>query len=121
MKYVQPGVPFIPVSWQLTYWSSKSVASLATISTTLSTSLTHSQALSHFILNTQLRSHETMTKMGELVRDELGKVNETAVQVIKEMKERGWEEKHVGLVVWNTVVQVLGWVGRGVWGGPLFY
>jgi len=58
--------------------------------------------------------------MGELVRDELGKINETAVQVIEEMKERGWVEKHVGWAAWNAVVQVLGWVGRCVWGGPLF-
>ncbi|KIM85809.1 hypothetical protein PILCRDRAFT_345752 [Piloderma croceum F 1598] len=62
-----------------------------------------------------------MTKMGELVLDELGKINETAVQVIEEMKERGWKEKHVGWVAWNAVVEVLGWVGRGIWGVDPMY
>jgi hypothetical protein len=62
-----------------------------------------------------------MTKMGEQARDELGKINETAVQIIEEMKERERVEKHVGWLAWNAVVQVLGWIGRGIWGGPLFY
>jgi len=94
--------------------------SLSTISNTLSTSLAHSQVLSHSILDAQVRSHDTITKMGELVRDEIGKINETAVQVIEDMKERGREVAHVGWA-WSVMVQVLGWVGRSVWGGSLFY
>jgi hypothetical protein len=57
--------------------------------------------------------------MGDLVRDKMGKINDTAVEVIEGMKQREREDRVVGWEVGNAVVQIFRWVSRGVWGGTL--
>ena len=72
--------------------------------------------MSHSILNTQLRMQSTVVQMGELARDEMGKINETAVGVIGVIIERQ-KEKEFGWKAWNLVVKILGWAARAFWGG----
>jgi hypothetical protein len=55
--------------------------------------------------------------MGELAREEMSKINETAVRVMDGMQERELHERQVGLKVWKVVVGILGWITRGLWGG----
>ena len=58
----------------------------------------------------------TVVQMGELARDEMGKINETAVGVIVVIIERQ-KEKEFGWKAWNLVVRILGWAARAFWGG----
>lgn len=59
--------------------------------------------------------------MEEVLQHKLDKINETAVEIIEGMKQKARAERVVGLEVWNTMAQILGWVGRGIWGGTRLY
>jgi starvation-inducible outer membrane lipoprotein len=90
--------------------------------TTLSATLTHSQAVSLSILKNQLGTEDSITQIGLLALDEMGKINKTAVNIIDVMMEGGrrWDEKFIGWNMWNYGIQVLSWISRGVWGGTHF-
>ena len=59
--------------------------------------------------------------MEEVLQHKLDKINETAVEIIEGMKQKARAERVVGLDVWNTMAQILGWVGQGIWGGTRLY
>jgi len=87
------------------------------MSANIGNTLIQSQTLSHSILNNQLQTQGAVTQMGELAREEMSKINETAVRVMDGIQERELHERQVGLKVWKVVVGILGWITRGLWGG----